>query len=52
MQELNESELKVLLYIIRRTFGFKKSFDNISLNQLAEGVHERKMVESLTEERG
>ncbi|GAH63005.1 unnamed protein product, partial [marine sediment metagenome] len=25
---LNGSELKVLLYIIRRTFGFKKESDN------------------------
>jgi replication protein O len=30
--------LKVLLYIIRRTFGFKKESDNISLNQLLNGI--------------
>jgi hypothetical protein len=35
---LSGSELKVLLYIIRRTFGFKKSSDNISLNQLLHGI--------------
>ena len=29
LSELNLAELKVLLYIIRRTFGFKKSSDNI-----------------------
>ena len=38
MQELNQAELKVLLYIIRRTFGFKKKFDDISLNQLVDGI--------------
>jgi hypothetical protein len=38
MQDLDEKELKVLLYIIRRTFGFKKQDDNISLNQLADGI--------------
>jgi DNA-binding transcriptional ArsR family regulator len=35
---LSPSEIKVLLYIIRRTFGFKKSSDNISLKQLCEGI--------------
>jgi len=38
MQDLNESELKVLLYIIRRTYGFKKNTDDISLNQLVDGI--------------
>ena len=38
MQELNEGELKVLLYIIRRTFGFKKQSDDISLAQMVEGI--------------
>ena len=38
MPHLNESELKVLLYIIRRTFGFKKDSDHISLSQMAEGI--------------
>lgn len=38
MQELNEGELKVLLYIIRRTFGFKKQCDEISLAQMVEGI--------------
>ena len=28
---LAESELRVLIYIVRRTYGFKKSDDNISL---------------------
>jgi Bacteriophage replication protein O len=35
---LSGAELKVLLYIIRRTFGFKKESDNISLNQLLHGI--------------
>lgn len=38
MQDLDEKELKVLLYIIRRTFGFKKPADNISLSQLVNGI--------------
>lgn len=41
MQDLDEKELKVLLYIIRRTFGFKKQADNISLNQLVNGITTR-----------
>jgi hypothetical protein len=35
---LSHSELKVLLYIIRRTFGFKKDSDNISLSQMLHGI--------------
>src|SRR5579859_1926199 len=38
LPRLSESELKVLLYIIRRTFGFKKESDNISLSQMVEGI--------------
>jgi len=38
---LNGSELKVLLYIIRRTFGFKKESDNISLNQIVNGIKKK-----------
>ena len=34
MAGLSGAELKVLLYIIRRTFGFKKHSDDISLNQI------------------
>jgi hypothetical protein len=41
MQDLDEKELKVLLYIIRRTFGFKKTTDNISLNQMVNGITTR-----------
>ncbi len=36
--QLTEAELRVLLYIIRRTFGFKKDRDAISLTQLVEGI--------------
>jgi hypothetical protein len=32
--DLGEAELRVLLYIIRRTFGFKKAADTISLGQM------------------
>ncbi|MBI3421287.1 MAG: replication protein [Candidatus Sungbacteria bacterium] len=35
---LSESELKVVLYVMRRTFGFKKHDDNISLNQMLYGI--------------
>jgi replication protein O len=38
LPDLSGAEIKVLLYIIRRTFGFKKSSDNISLNQLLHGI--------------
>ena len=38
MPHLSGAELKVLLYIIRRTFGFKKESDNISLQQLLHGI--------------
>jgi DnaA N-terminal domain/Bacteriophage replication protein O len=36
--ELSEAELRVSLYIIRRTFGFKKKSDDISLRQMVEGI--------------
>lgn len=35
---LSGAELKVLLYITRRTFGFKKDSDNISLSQMLHGI--------------
>jgi len=38
LPRLAGSELKVLMYIIRRTLGFKKNKDNISLNQLVNGI--------------
>ena len=41
LPELTESELKVLLSIIRRTVGFKKDADTISLKQMVEGIRTR-----------
>ena len=41
MAHLSGAELKVLLYIIRRTFGFKKDSDDISLNQICNGIATR-----------
>ena len=35
---LNEAQLKVMLYIIRRTLGFKKTADAISLKQFRYGI--------------
>ncbi len=41
LTQLSGAELKVLLYIIRRTFGFKKESDNISLSQMMNGITTR-----------
>jgi phage replication O-like protein O len=38
MPSLSGGELKVLLYICRRTFGFQKEYDRISLSQIAHGI--------------
>jgi hypothetical protein len=38
LTELTGAELKALLYIIRRTFGFKKDADSISLAQMMNGI--------------
>jgi phage replication O-like protein O len=38
MPGLSGGELKVLLYICRRTFGFQKDSDRISLAQIAHGI--------------
>src|SRR5215204_692449 len=38
LARLGEAELKALLYIIRRTFGFKKNRDPISFNQFLRGI--------------
>jgi transcription initiation factor IIE alpha subunit len=35
------AEFKVLAYIVRRTFGFKKESDAISLKQMIEGITTR-----------
>lgn len=41
LPELSGAELKVLLYVMRRTFGFKKNADDISLNQICSGITTR-----------
>src|SRR5579862_6559505 len=41
LPDLVGSELKVLLYIIRRTFGFKRDSDTISLSQMLHGIRTR-----------
>jgi hypothetical protein len=38
MCHLSEAELRVALYIMRRTFGFKKRADAISFNQFLKGI--------------
>ena len=41
LPDLSGAELKVLLYVMRRTFGFKKDADDISLNQICRGITTR-----------
>lgn len=41
LPELSGAELKVVLYIIRRTFGFKRQSDTISLSQLLQGIRKK-----------
>jgi hypothetical protein len=41
MPELTEAELRVLLYVVRRTLGFKKASDAISLSQMVKGIQTR-----------
>ena len=41
---LSGNEVKTLLYICRRTFGFKKDGDNISLAQMVSGITTREGV--------
>src|SRR5438045_3359281 len=41
LPDLSGAELKVLLYIMRRTFGWKKDSDNISLSQMLRGITTR-----------
>src|SRR5438132_994163 len=35
---LTAAELRVLFYIVRRTFGFQRTSDSISLTQMASGI--------------
>ncbi len=39
--ELTEAELRVLLYVVRRTFGFNRERDAISLSQMVDGITTR-----------
>jgi len=41
MAHLTGAEFKVLAYIVRRTFGFKKDSDTISLDQICRGITRR-----------
>lgn len=41
MAFLSGAEVKVMLYVFRRTLGFKRHADNISLNQLLSGIVKR-----------
>ncbi len=41
LPQLGEAELKVLLYIIRRTYGFGKDRDAISYDQFLRGIRTR-----------
>ncbi len=41
LSKLTGAEIKILLYIIRRTWGFKKATDAISLSQLQNGITTR-----------
>jgi hypothetical protein len=38
LPDLSGAELKVLLYIVRRTFGFKRQSDAVSIAQLCRGI--------------
>src|SRR6266849_8116631 len=38
LSKLTGAECKVLLYIIRRTTGFKKTIDSISFTQFSKGI--------------
>lgn len=38
MAELSGSQFKVVIYIVRRTLGFKKNADDISLDQMVNGI--------------
>ncbi|MGI8915695.1 MAG: DnaA N-terminal domain-containing protein [Chloroflexota bacterium] len=41
MPHLSGAEFKVLAYVVRRTFGFKKESDAISLDQICNGITRR-----------
>ncbi len=41
LPHLTDPELRVLLYIVRRTFGFQRDNDTISLRQMTDGLTTR-----------
>ena len=41
MAHLSGAEWKVLMYLCRRTFGFKKQADTVSLSQICRGIRKR-----------
>lgn len=41
MQDLEKSELKVILYVMRRTYGFGKQKDRISFSQMRDGITDK-----------
>src|SRR5436309_15304390 len=41
LADLSGAELKVLMYICRRTFGFKKDRDTISISQMTDGIQKK-----------
>src|SRR3954447_19308295 len=41
LPRLADCELRVLLYIVRRTFGFKREADTIALFQMVHGITTR-----------
>src|SRR5215213_10108754 len=41
LPDLSGAELKVLLFVVRRTFGFKRDDDAISLSQMLHGITTR-----------
>src|SRR4051795_10525273 len=38
---LDNAELRVLLYIIRRTYGFKRNTDDIAISQMVHGIRKK-----------
>jgi phage replication O-like protein O len=47
LPHLTDPELRVLLYIVRRTFGFQRDSDNISLRQMTDGLKRSAVAKAL-----
>jgi len=55
-QKLASSELRIFLFVIRKTYGFKKTWDRISYSQLSEGTgitrnHINRVLKSLKQKK-